>query len=198
MLRGEIDTCMMPPPPTWCSLLARQADGAGLFAVQTNSARRLGDARSTESTRPAKQFRVALDGATAQRLADASPDAVEALVDDVVIAWAADALGAARAVMDLAVEYAKVRRQFGQPIGAFQAVQHLCVDMFETVELARSGVIHALWAADAGDVASGIWPRCGPRRSPGGWPASAIPPSRCSAALATPGSTTRTCISSGC
>ena len=60
------------------------------------------------------------------------------------IAWAADALGAARAVMNLAVEYAKVRRQFGQPIGAFQAVQHLCVDMYETVELARSGVIHAL------------------------------------------------------
>ena len=67
-----------------------------------------------------------------------------------VIAWAADALGAAQAILNLVVEYAKVRRQFGQPIGAFQAVQHLCVDMYETVELARSGVIHALWAADAG------------------------------------------------
>ena len=71
------------------------------------------------------------------------------MIDDVLIATAADALGAARAVMDLAVEYAKVRKQFGQVIGSFQAVQHLCVDMYETVELARSGVIHALWAADA-------------------------------------------------
>ena len=66
-----------------------------------------------------------------------------------LIASAADALGAAQAVMDLAIEYAKVRKQFGQVIGSFQAIQHLCVDMYETVELARSGVIHALWAADA-------------------------------------------------
>ena len=70
-----------------------------------------------------------------------------------LIASAADALGAAQAVMDLAIDYAKVRRQFDAPIGSFQAVQHLCVDMYETVELARSGVIHALWAADAADAA---------------------------------------------
>ena len=98
-----------------------------------------------------KQFRVALDDAPAQRLATASSDAVAAVVDDVLIATAADALGAARAVLSLAVEYAKVRKQFGQAIGSFQAIQHLCVDMYETVELARSGVIHALWAADAAD-----------------------------------------------
>ena len=100
-----------------------------------------------------KLFDVALDGATARRLADAPADAIDALVDDVTIARAADALGAATAVMNLAIEYAKVRRQFDQPIGSFQAVQHLCVDMYEAVELARSGVIHALWAADAAEPA---------------------------------------------
>jgi alkylation response protein AidB-like acyl-CoA dehydrogenase len=75
-------------------------------------------------------------------------DSVRAVVDDTLIAWAADAVGAAAAVMNLAIEYSKTRTQFGHPTGSFQAVQHLCVDMYETVELARSGVIHALWAAD--------------------------------------------------
>jgi alkylation response protein AidB-like acyl-CoA dehydrogenase len=122
-------------------------EGAGLFAVKTTSPGvSVTPEPGVDQTR--KQFRVALD-ATAHRLAAASSDATAAVVDDVLIAAAADALGAARAVMDLAVEYAKVRKQFGQAIGSFQAVQHLCVDMYETVELARSGVIHALWAADA-------------------------------------------------
>jgi alkylation response protein AidB-like acyl-CoA dehydrogenase len=131
-------------------VLAEERDGAGLYAVDTSSGGFVfSQQKSVDRTR--KLFRVALDDVPAQRLASASPDAVQALIDDVVIAYAADALGAAQAVMSLAVEYAKVRRQFGQPIGSFQAVQHLCVDMYETVELARSGVIHALWAADAAD-----------------------------------------------
>ena len=71
--------------------------------------------------------------------------------DAEVVLRAADALGAAAAVMEVAVQYAKDRQQFGRPIGAFQAVAHLCVDMLETVELARGGILHAAWAADAGD-----------------------------------------------
>ena len=113
-------------------VLADDSDGTALFAVQTSS---VGVAATPEvgvdPTR--KQFRVTLEDAPAQRLASASAEAVEALVDDVLAAYAADALGAAQAVMNQAVEYAKVRRQFGQPIGSFQAVQHLCVDMYETV-----------------------------------------------------------------
>ena len=102
-----------------------------------------------DPTRP--RHRVRLDGAPARRVGTATPEAVRALVDDVLAMWAADALGTAEAVFELAVEYAKVRIQFGRPIGAFQAVQHLCVDMYETVELARGGVAHALWAADRAD-----------------------------------------------
>ncbi|WP_102419806.1 acyl-CoA dehydrogenase family protein [Mycobacterium sp. 4858] len=131
-------------------VLAEDDGGQGLFAVRSGSPGvSVAPERGIDQTR--KQFRVTLDSAPGQRLAAASAEDVAAVIDDVLIAMAADALGAARAVMEMAIEYAKARTQFGQPIGSFQAVQHLCVDMFETVELARSGVIHALWAADSAD-----------------------------------------------
>ncbi|MGB6209241.1 acyl-CoA dehydrogenase family protein [Mycobacterium sp.] len=149
-LRGTIGHIWDAAAADVVLVLADEPGGTGLFGVQMPAPGVVVTPQTgIDGTR--KQFRVALDDTPAQRLATASPDTVEDLVDDVVVAWAADALGAARAVFHLAVEYAKVRRQFGKPIGAFQAVQHLCVDMYETVELARSGVIHALWAADAAD-----------------------------------------------
>ncbi|MFY1621159.1 acyl-CoA dehydrogenase family protein [Micromonospora sp. WMMD736] len=129
-------------------VLADEPSGTGLFAVSLPASGVTATAQiGIDGTR--KQVRVELNGVDAQRLATVSPETLDALVDDVLIAHAADALGAARAVLGLAVDYAKTRQQFGQPIGAFQAVQHLCVDMYETVELARSGVLHALWAADS-------------------------------------------------
>ena len=133
-------------------VLATGSDAVGLFAVDTAAPGVVSDARPAfDPTR--KWFSVTLDDTPAERLATAAPEMIQAVVDDVLIAHAADALGAARAVRDLAVGHAKLRHQFGRPIGAFQAVQHLCADMHETVELARGGVLHALWAADAGDAA---------------------------------------------
>jgi alkylation response protein AidB-like acyl-CoA dehydrogenase len=129
-------------------VFAGDAEGTGLYAVRTTSPG-VSVTPEPDIDQTRKRFRVVLDDPTGHQLGTASPDDVTAIVDDVLIVTAADALGAARAVMDLAVEYAKVRKQFGQAIGSFQAVQHLCVDMYETVELARSGVIHALWATDA-------------------------------------------------
>ncbi len=74
-------------------------------------------------------------------------------VDRVLIGLSAEGLGAAQAALDLAVAYAKERIQFGRPIGAFQAVSHLCADMLQSVELARGSIHYALWAADAADAA---------------------------------------------
>jgi alkylation response protein AidB-like acyl-CoA dehydrogenase len=94
---------------------------------------------------------VSVESAGGEVLGSLPSGALDTVRDDVLVAWAADALGAARAVLALAVEHAKVRHQFGQPIGAFQAVQHLLVDALETVELVAGGVLYAAWAADAGE-----------------------------------------------
>ncbi|GAB7144850.1 acyl-CoA dehydrogenase family protein [Mycobacterium riyadhense] len=148
VLRGELAGFPDAAAADIMLVLAETANGTGLFAVTAaDPGISVTPVRGIDQTR--KQFRVALDDATAQRLATPSSADIDAVVDDVLIVRAADALGAARAVMESAVEYAKVRKQFGQVIGTFQAIQHLCVDMYETVELARSGVIHALWASDA-------------------------------------------------
>jgi alkylation response protein AidB-like acyl-CoA dehydrogenase len=63
---------------------------------------------------------------------------------------AAVMLGAARRCLDLSVAYAKVREQFGQPIGAFQAVRHKCAEMLLEVENAHAATYYAAWALGAG------------------------------------------------
>jgi alkylation response protein AidB-like acyl-CoA dehydrogenase len=62
---------------------------------------------------------------------------------------AATMLGAARRSLDLSVEYAKVREQFGQPIGSFQAIRHRCAEMLLEVENAHAATYYAAWAQDA-------------------------------------------------
>jgi alkylation response protein AidB-like acyl-CoA dehydrogenase len=54
------------------------------------------------------------------------------------VALAAEQVGGAPMVLDMAVEYAKVRVQFGRPIRSFQAIMHKCVDMLLEVESAKS------------------------------------------------------------
>jgi alkylation response protein AidB-like acyl-CoA dehydrogenase len=63
---------------------------------------------------------------------------------------AADSLGAAERMLDLAVEYSKQRHQFGVPIGSFQAVKHAAATMLVEVEAARSLVYYAAASVDAG------------------------------------------------
>ncbi|WP_371598379.1 acyl-CoA dehydrogenase family protein [Streptomyces sp. NBC_00564] len=67
---------------------------------------------------------------------------------------AAEQLGTAARVCELAVQHARTREQFGQPIGAFQAVKHLCAQMLVRVEVARAAVYAAAVTADPLDVAA--------------------------------------------
>ncbi|HZU76391.1 MAG TPA: acyl-CoA dehydrogenase, partial [Dehalococcoidia bacterium] len=71
-----------------------------------------------------------------------------AAVDCVEVLVSAELVGVAQRAMELAVEHAQQREQFGRPIGAFQAVSHRCADMLVAVEGARSAVLSAAWTAD--------------------------------------------------
>jgi alkylation response protein AidB-like acyl-CoA dehydrogenase len=64
----------------------------------------------------------------------------------------AECVGGAEKAMELATEYAKVRVQFDQPIGSFQAIKHRCAQMYVDVESARSLLYWASWAQDRGDA----------------------------------------------
>ncbi|MEU6508657.1 acyl-CoA dehydrogenase family protein [Streptomyces sp. NPDC046942] len=67
---------------------------------------------------------------------------------------AAEQLGTAGRVCELAVQHARTREQFGRPVGAFQAVQHLCADLLVRAEIARVAVYAAAVTADPADIAA--------------------------------------------
>ncbi|PAZ13478.1 acyl-CoA dehydrogenase [Streptomyces sp. SA15] len=71
-----------------------------------------------------------------------------------VLLTAAEQLGTATRACELAVQHARAREQFGQPIGAFQAVKHLCAEMLVRAEVARAAVYAAAVTADPVDIAA--------------------------------------------
>jgi alkylation response protein AidB-like acyl-CoA dehydrogenase len=79
---------------------------------------------------------------------DALP-VLERALDQARVALAAEMCGGAERVLELTVEYAKVRRQFGHAIGSFQAIQHHCADMLVEVEKAKMATTYAAWADGA-------------------------------------------------
>jgi alkylation response protein AidB-like acyl-CoA dehydrogenase len=90
---------------------------------------------------------LSFDGVDAEPLGG-GPELLAALRDAGWILIAADTLGAAEAMIDKAVSYAKERRQFGRVIGSFQAVKHLCAEMAAELEPCRALVWYAAYAFD--------------------------------------------------
>ena len=71
---------------------------------------------------------------------------LERMMEKTAVALSAEQVGGAQACLEMAVSYAKVRKQFGRPIGSFQAIKHKCADMLAQVESARSAAYYAGWA----------------------------------------------------
>ncbi|WP_031225521.1 acyl-CoA dehydrogenase family protein [Streptomyces roseochromogenus] len=111
-----------------------------------------GNAADTGDTRGAEPLR-SLDPLTPLHRVPAARDAAAAapLAD---LLTAAEQLGTAVRVGELAVQHARTREQFGQPIGAFQAVKHLCADLLVRTETARVAVYAAAVTADPADIAA--------------------------------------------
>jgi alkylation response protein AidB-like acyl-CoA dehydrogenase len=70
------------------------------------------------------------------------------VLDIATAALSVEMVGTAQKALDIAVDYAKTRVQFGKPIGSFQAVKHKCVDMMVAVENSRSLTYYACWTVD--------------------------------------------------
>jgi alkylation response protein AidB-like acyl-CoA dehydrogenase len=89
----------------------------------------------------------------AQRVLPDGPTAVDAATAHATVLSCAEMVGGAQAVLELTVEYAGQRRQFGTPIGTFQAVQHHCANMAIDVLGARFATYEAAWRLDTGSAA---------------------------------------------
>lgn len=136
------------------SLLAQSVDGATHILVADTAgvwhSVFAGDARVTvmqtiDRTRTFHE--VTLDGA--EPLVSVTPGVEVLALARLLVA--ADTLGAAQAMIDKAVAYAKERQQFGRVIGSFQAVKHMCAEMAAKLEPARALIWHAAHALDIAD-----------------------------------------------
>jgi alkylation response protein AidB-like acyl-CoA dehydrogenase len=96
-----------------------------------------------------KQAKLEFSGVSATLLGQegAGWAALSKTLDQVAVCLAAEQVGGAQRCLDMSVEYAKVRIQFGRPIGSFQAIKHKCADMLLEVESSKSAAYYAGWAA---------------------------------------------------
>jgi len=129
---------------------ARAGSSVAVFAVEA-AAPGVTVAPITSMDPGTRMATVTLDGATVAAEARLpSNGAVEFLLQRGAIGAAAEMLGAARRCLDMAVDYAKVREQFGQPIGSFQAIRHKCAEMLLDVENSHAAVYYASWSLEHG------------------------------------------------
>ncbi len=129
-------------------VVAAKVDGeVHLFTVAGDAA---GISRENLSTmdQTRKQARISFANTPAQHLCNTDNFTyVSKLLDLAAVALANEQVGGAQFVLDMAVQYAKDRVQFGRPIGSFQAIKHKCADMLLEVESAKSAAYYAAWCA---------------------------------------------------
>jgi alkylation response protein AidB-like acyl-CoA dehydrogenase len=123
-------------------------DGISFFTVDGDAS---GLTRTPLATmdQTRKQAKLEFSGVHAKPLGapGAGWGALSKTLDQAAVGLSNEMVGGAQRVLDMSVEYAKVRVQFGRPIGSFQAIKHKCADMLLEVESAKSAAYYAAWAA---------------------------------------------------
>ena len=123
-------------------------DGISFFTVAGDAAGLTRTALSTmDMTR--KQAKLEFSNVKADALGEPGKGwaALSKTLDQAAVGLANEMVGGAQLVLDMSVEYAKVRVQFGRPIGSFQAIKHKCADMLLEVESSKSAAYYSAWAA---------------------------------------------------
>lgn len=132
-------------------------EGPSLFAVNAAAPGcRVESLETLDMTR--RQANLTFDSvsATLVGVAGAADEYVRSAVNAGLAALAAEQVGGARRLMEMSVEYAKVREQFGRPIGSFQAIKHKCADMLVEVESATSAAGAACAAIAQGSAEAAL------------------------------------------
>ena len=127
---------------------AKTDSGISLFKVDGDAEGLTRTALSTmDQTR--KQAKLELSGVPATLIGTDGGgwDVLNRVLDLAAVGLAAEQVGGAQKVLEMAVQYAKDRVQFGRPIGSFQAIKHKCADMLLEVESAKSAAYYAAWCA---------------------------------------------------
>jgi alkylation response protein AidB-like acyl-CoA dehydrogenase len=124
------------PSAEWAVVVT---DDVRLHRIETAAEAAMDPTRQVGWVRPTDAGEVLGGSELAARLQDAAS-----------VVLSAEILGASARMLEVSTEYAKVREQFGKPIGSFQAIKHRLADMLVDVEGIRSATWYAAWALDAG------------------------------------------------
>ncbi len=129
-------------------VVARTDAGVSLFAVDGDAS---GLTRTKLSTMDQTRTQAKIElSSTPGHLIGADGQGWETItkvLERAAVGLAAEQVGGVELVMEMAVAYAKDRKQFGRPIGSFQAIKHKCADMLLEVEAAKSAAYYAAWCA---------------------------------------------------
>ena len=131
-------------------------DGVSLFVVPKDTAglaiRRLPSVDETRKLCEVKLDNVAVPGSALLGELHQGWAPLQRVIDRAAVALSAEMCGAAQRVLEMTVDYAKLRVAFGKPIGSYQGVKHKCADMLVEIENAKSLTYYAAWAVDEGEA----------------------------------------------